>query len=266
MHTHQTVSNRDIVAVANKVLGTSYLRYQDLEAVMHGVKDRLHAQWIGSGCTDFSVYKDPQYVYEGINCFEKTRNCTGGAIAYFQRIKPGNVQGRRLIDTRTQPGFPYPGPPVEELTCIDVYSGVGLTTAHLIKNGFNVESFNDNAAQIEFMRVAVKMLAGKEVVNHTKLPRKKYDIAFSLEVLEHYPEPLEHVQDLIALIKPGGYLVESSGFNGSSENIGHFETYTIAGETVGFREARRAVSKAIEARFDKVYDGFNRMPKIWKLR
>ena len=234
------VSAREIVQLTNDILGTEFKNYGDLSETIVKVKARLHKQWLDSGCTDFSVYDDPEYIYEAIHCFEKTKNCVGGVAKYFND-KPG-------------------------MAMLDVYNGNGLTTVHLARNGFNVETFNTCIPQIEYMQQAAKELCGHKIKNYTKLPRKQYDVVMSFEVLEHCPDPLKHLDELIHLIKPRGYLAESSGFNGNSENIGHFDEYTIDGQTVPFRTARRMTTRRIKESFDLVFDGFNRMPKIWRKR
>lgn len=252
------VGNKEVIRLTNLIQGTSFKTYADLEEKMFSEKARIHKQWVDSGCTDFTVYDDPEYVYEGIHCFEKTRACCGGMVHWFK----GNTQsylGKIM-------GEKYSGPDYRTLETLDVYNGIGLTTMHVARNGFNVESFNDCVPQINFMQTACKEGIGREIVNHTSMPEKQYDVVMSFEVLEHYTNPLEHVEQLIKMTKPGGYLCESSGFNGSSINIGHFETYTIDGRVVPFREARRLTTKMIEKHYTKVFAGFNRMPQIWKLK
>lgn len=260
------ISPSTIVRLTNEALGTTFQSYTDLEAKMFQEKQRLHTQWLDSECTDYSVYDDQQYIYEAIHCFEKTRSCTGGTAAYFNKLKPGNVafddRGRRVFGTA---GSFFEGDS-NALELIDVYNGNGLTTVHMAMNGFNIESFNTCAPQTSFMQHAARDLIQRELVNHLVLPNKQYDVVLSFEVLEHYSDPLVHLEELIKLLKPGGYLSESTGFNGNSENIGHFNTYTIAGIDVPFREARRITTRKIQEHFTLVYDGYNRMPKIWKLK
>jgi SAM-dependent methyltransferase len=265
------ISPKEIVELTNAFEGTSYETYADLEDDMFTIKSRLHDQWtasLKSGRPDYSVYRDPQYNYEGIHCFEKSKACTGGVIKYFGRHKPGNVIGGRVIDTRVTQGIWYEGAKPAEMDVLDMYNGCGLTTAHMKLNGFEkIEAFNDNEAQARYMQHALQFFGLPPVKLHSTFPEKQYDLVLSFEVLEHYTDPLAHVRELLRLVKPGGYLAESSGFNGSSENIGHFDTYDIEGHgLVGFRQARRITTKAIEMHFDKVFDGFNRMPKIWRRR
>lgn len=260
------ISPSTIVRLTNEVLGTTFKSYKELESKMFLEKARLHGQWLKSRCADYSVYDDLQYIYEAIHCFEKTRSCTAGTIAYFKGQKQSNVSyddtGRRLWTTR---GDTFQKASAE-LEMIDVYNGNGLTTIHLALNGYNVQSFNTCIPQIEYMQHAARDLVGREITNYTVLPDKQYDVVLSFEVLEHYSDPIVHLEELIKLTKPGGYLAESTGFNGSSENIGHFETYKIGGIEVPFREARRITTRKMQEHFTLVYDGYNRMPKIWKLK
>ncbi len=272
-HKHIPISNSDIVRITNSFEGTSFSNYTELEKTMFSVRERLLKQWQASldadgGPTnpDFSVYHDPEYNYEGIHCFEKSKTCTGNMVKYFHQLKAGNVYKGWHIGLADPRGVMYTGKSPSEMTVLDVYNGNGLTTAHLLANGFNVESFNDCDPQIEYMQAACMDLVGKKVKNHKTLPTAQFDIVVSLEVLEHYTDPLIHARDLVKLTAPGGYLVESSGFNGSSENIGHFDTYEIDGVRMNYREARRKTSNFLSFYYEKVFIGFGKMPRIWKLK
>lgn len=270
---NRPISETDVVRITNAFMGEKFRNYRELEIKMQNVRKRLHAQWVASLDADggpsnpaYEVYHDPEYNYEGIHCFEKSKMCTGNMVKYFHKLKAGNVYKGWHIGLADPRGVLYSGKSPAEMTVLDVYNGNGLTTAHLVANGFNVETFNDCAPQVEYMQAACKDLAGKTVKNHTSFPTRQYDIVVSLEVLEHYSNPLVHVKELIDLTAPGGYLVESSGFNGSTENIGHFDTYDIYGKRLNFREARRKTSELISFYYEKVFIGFSKMPRIWKLK
>ena len=274
MHLHRSVSEADVVRITNSHMGENFANYSELEVKMKAVRARLHKQWVDSlddaggpaSNPDYSVYHDPEYNFEGIHCFEKSKMCTGNAIKYFHRLKAGNVFQGWHIGLADPRGVMYTGRSPAEMTALDVYNGNGLTTAHLVANGFNVESFNDCVPQVDYMQAACQDLAGATVKNHTTFPTGQYDIVVSLEVLEHYSDPLIHVHDLVKLTAPGGYLVESSGFNGSSENIGHFDTYIVNGTRMNYREARRKTSDLLSFYYEKVFIGFSKMPRIWKLK
>jgi 2-polyprenyl-3-methyl-5-hydroxy-6-metoxy-1,4-benzoquinol methylase len=280
MHKPISISTRAVTDITNKYAGTNYRKYSDMVAAeMTPGRAEMLAQWQASlgGEPDFSVYQHPAYNYEAIHCFEKSKCCTAGMVQYFHGLKPGNVDADgRMVDTRVMKnspdviahvigGYPYRDAEPCDMSVLDIYNGNGLTTVHLALNDFNVTSFNDNPDQVRYMQVAAEHFGLLPLVNYTKLPDRQFDVVVSLEVLEHYTDPLVHVADILRLVGPGGYLVESSGFNGSADNIGHFDDYTIEGHgKVPYREARRITTRAIQAHFIKVYDGFNRMPKIWK--
>lgn len=251
------ITPADITAVTNSFEGASFKSYKELKIKMKEVRARLHAQWLNSldstggpdGRPAYSVYFDPLYYYEAIHCFEKTKACTREMIKYFSNE----------IEKA-----PYNGAAPNELKVLDLYNGNGLTTVHLNLNGFNAESFNDCPVQVQYMQEASKILLNKPVLNHVLAPKEQYDVVLSLEVMEHYSDPLEHVQQLVELVKPGGYLVESSGFNGSSENIGHFDSYWAFGEKMLFMKARMICTKVMRNYFEVVHCGFNAAPRIWK--
>ena len=260
------VTESMVVDLTNKILGTDFKHYRDLEDKMFAVKERLHGQWLSSGCTDFSVYHDPEYIYEAIHCFEKTKACTTGAIRYFKGYMAENVSpgsNRKMPAAECSKYFEGDW---KKLTYLDVYNGNGLTTFHMMLNGFIIEAFNDCKPQVDYMQRACALKGMPEVVVHDKMPTKQYDVVMSFEVLEHYTDPMAHVTELVKLTAPGGYLVESSGFNGSSINIGHFNTYTINGQVLSYRAARRLVTKEIQKHYTKILSAFNGTPAIWKLK
>lgn len=250
-----------IVATVNRFLGTKFTRYggrspSSLEAGTAPVRARLLAQWQDSDRTDFSVYHDREYVLEAVHCYEKTKLCTAGVHQYFA----GCTDARYVIE-------PYTGGPASALSCIDVWNGIGLTTIDLAQVFGTVEAVNSCDVQVEFMDLMCETYGMSKIRAHEEIPFKMYDVVVSLECLEHYQEPLLHLEQLLEITRGGGYFVESSGFNSGLNDIGHYTSYTVNGKTgVSPKSAKRACTEILKQRATLVYNGFNRCPKIWRLK
>ncbi len=262
--TAKIIKTSDIVRITNAFAGTSFKNYKELSAKIQESRSMLHAAWIDSldesggsdkpGGPSYWVYDHPEYNYEAIHCYEKSKAAVRESIQYFLK----NVEGKH---TKTL----FDGD-ASKISVLDLYNGNGLTTVQFNLNNINAESFNTCDHQVEYMQAAAQDLLGHKLVNHKELPKKKYDVVATLEVFEHYSEPLKHLEQLISLMKPGGYLIESSGFNGSSENIGHFDSYWLWDWKMSFMKARQLTSKVMNHYFDKVHVGFNCCPRIWRLK
>lgn len=204
----------------------------------------LFDRWYNSKCTDFSVYKDKDYIYELINCYYKlSRRCILDSINWLKRNE-FNAQDLKILDD---------------------YNGIGLTTIDLIKKGFNnVNYFNDNKRQIKVF----KRLCKKEKIKmpyNDKNHKNKYDIIIALELVEHYEKPFEYINKVIDLLNPGGYFIYSPSFKYNA--IGHFRFYYNKKNIRHWcKYFGRYFNKELKKDFDRLYSGFYNKPIILKLK
>lgn len=247
---NKNITNKEIVHCTNKFLGTTFKDYHELKTRILEVRERLHRQWLNGW--DLTVYDDPEYIYEAIHCYEKTVKCTSGTVDFFTNRKP-------RYNTKDWGG--YNGPPISDLTLIDVWNGCGLTSVQFARCGFQTETFNTCVPQIEFQDLLCRELDVPKITNHVVLPQKTYDVVASFEVLEHYNEPLPHLKELLELCH--GFLTESTGFNGSKDNIGHYDQYIVGGVPVSPTSAKNATTALQKAHLEMVFDGFSRQPRVW---
>ena len=197
--------------------------------------------WNDSGFTDFDVYKHKDYLIECIWTYVVSSGAaTGNMAKYFKEAGIDNSQ----------------------LTCLDYYNGIGLTTVDLIEMGFsNVTAFNDVQHQIEAFSALLKY-KGYFATLKTNLPKGwTFDVVVCLETIEHYKEPMAVTRQLMDLSEK--YLVETTSFC-SPQHYGHFDKYLIDGKEVSGMTASRRVHDLIRTEFEQVFSGFNGRPRIWK--
>lgn len=224
--------------------------------------DRLNAlqQWAASfkNNPDYSVYNTDGYVDDGILCYlYPSQMSIYGTLKWLQKTHPDTWQ---------------------DLTYFDDYNGVGLTTLLLLENCKNVTFFNDVPAQIASFNDLCNLFGFNVPLNDTtRIPvgdnppeQNKYDVVFSLQVVEHYLNPIEdYLTHLTKMVKDDGYLVYMHGFaNGGDKRIGHFDDgiYQNSGLPVKRRQISKKCKQFLNQQgFELIPDKFYNMnPTIYK--
>ena len=220
------------------------LKTSEILELLRPHSDKLLDKWIESDRKDYEIYKDPSYIHEGFLSYYKVSHmCLGQFKAWINRTNP-ELKGK---------------------TFFDLYNGIGINALQLTQLGLKVVVHNDNPAQVETM---FKLFDAFKLKRPTLIGeewrQKKFDFVAALEVIEHYEAPVNITNDLCRAVKLNGHLVESTGFK-EADYPGHFETYIIDGQPVSGMKCTSIVSKAIKKNgFVKVFDGFNRKPRIWQ--
>ena len=229
----------DYVRETNLNLGTDFKSSGELWSYARLASDRLTRQWIDSGRTDYSIYKDPDYVYEGLLCYHFiSKHCL-------------------LVVERFHRAFG-----IEKGTLLDIYNGVGLTSVYAALCGFDVTVVNDNPAQVEFMQKTAKRHLGRELKVCSTLPSQTFDTVCSFEVLEHFTHPLDELERQLGCVTETGIFAESTGFLDSGL-LGHFETYSVGADVIQHRKVSRLVQKRLERDARVEAFGIQNKPRVW---
>jgi SAM-dependent methyltransferase len=72
-------------------------------------------------------------------------------------------------------------------------------------------SITFKCAMRRFARAEVKP---EIITNYELIPKKKFDVLLSLEVLEHLPDPVRAAADMRLFLKPDGIALVTESFNG----------------------------------------------------
>ena len=240
-------NNNRLQQLSSLVLGDErYLtmKTSELKKSINEISSGLDKEWIESGHSDFSIYQRKDYLYSVINCYYiDSRHSITKSLKFF---KENNID-------------------ISNFDIFDDYNGLGFTTLDLIEAGFGTVSyFNDVKHQTD----AFEKILDFYDLEHPYLDKNKtgkYDVVYSLEIAEHNQEPDEYMDEIMKMVKPGGWLILGQTFN--PRWLGHFETYTVNGKTYKARKAgaenwRRVIANG----FDLVDIGFNTKPFFFKKR
>jgi SAM-dependent methyltransferase len=203
-------------------------------------RDPLERRWYASlerGEPDYGVYADPAYVAEAWACW----------VAYARRyvravatLPAGLGQVRSVADVGCGIGY----------SCWawrGVFPGARVT-------GTNLPGTPQYAVAADVARER-----GFDLLPRLDGPA---DLLFASEYFEHFPEPVDHLRELLDVARPR-VLVAANTFGAPS--TGHFPSYRAGGRDLDGRSTSRAFARALrEAGFAKVETGFwNARPAVW---
>lgn len=186
---------------------------------------------------DFSVYEHDDYLWDALQCYEKVTTPAVQGIVKFLGEKRG--------------------------TFVDVWSGSGLASIQAAQAGFEVFTINGSLKQLHLSKFLERKMLGYELPVLELNTKMKFDVVGSFEALEHYKEPLTHLNELLRLRKDDGILAIGTGFN-DENNVGHFKTHIVNGKEVQNRQVPRLLDAYLKDQgLTKLYSHFNGRPRIW---
>ena len=230
-----------------KVLNTYFnnsFKTKNVNVIIQEFKDIVAPkieEWKKSNFTDFNLYSQDEYIYDLFLC-------------YYYCSRPSVLDFIRYCEKNNIP---------KNINILDDYNGIGLSTIHLSNAGFtNVYYYNDCSAQVQKLKELYGKLGLDEPMLVNTIDCKKYDAVLSFEVIEHYTEPIKHVDNLISVLKDDGLLCITTGF--SKIHIGHFPTYKFIDCELNIKQAGKKVNMYLASNLTYLGKGWNRLPMYYK--
>ena len=106
---------------------------------------------------------------------------------------------------------------------------------------------------------------GREIRVYDQLsdvPAKSFDLVCSFEVIEHFTDPMAHLEQTLSKIADDGCFAESTGFADCSLP-GHFEYYAVNGERIKHRQVSKIMADYLRTGYLKVMKGVQCKPRVW---
>jgi SAM-dependent methyltransferase len=90
---------------------------------------------------------------------------------------------------------------------LEVGCGSGLFLQELARAGYDVEGLDISASDVTYARERLGLRAFQGAAQDLALEENRYDAVLLMSVLEHVPNPLDTVQRVLRVLKPGGWIV-----------------------------------------------------------
>lgn len=105
---------------------------------------------------------------------------------------------------------------------VDLGCGIGYTTAALKEIFPTSKIYGTNLSGTLQYKICRKISSKNNFKLISKLKRSKVNLVFASEYFEHFKKPIEHLIEIIRILKPDYFIIANS-FN--SKSVGHFNRY-----------------------------------------
>ena len=258
LETYLATQEKDFDIDYIKRLIKYYFQYHNANAVV--LKDRyaehlqkvlrLEDEWYKSNCTNFDVYDDDYYFIDIWLCF-----------VIFSRKYLRSLVKEKQIGSIHRVSFLDISKNVR--TVLDLGCGIAYSTASLkqiypnaIVTGTNIK----DTKQWKFC----KYMANKydfRLEADVKNLQNEQDLVFASEYFEHIINPIEHLDEVLALNPK--MLVLANAFN--TKALGHFLTYKHEGENIDQKDISKMFNNHLKDNgYKKLKTKFwNNRPNVW---
>jgi SAM-dependent methyltransferase len=97
---------------------------------------------------------------------------------------------------------------------LDIGCGEGEFAAAAIALGFQVDGLDPSTRRAEIAERVTGITVQRALIEEAELPARAYDGIFHVDLLSHFPEPLESLRRMHACLKPGGVMCFEVGLFG----------------------------------------------------
>ena len=206
---------------------------------------------IEQGKPDFSLYKRDYYLAELFACY---------SVYSHQHIvniqKPFSGIDKSIVELIG-----------EVKGVLDIGCGLGYTTADLKTLWPQARIIGSEPRESSQFLFALDLSSIKdfEITDDFKKIDFQIDVVFASEYFEHFLNPIEHLGEIVAYLRPQFFIIANS-FNGKA--IGHFNTYSYSEVSIDasqmgrwFNENMRSLGyKKLKTKL------WNSRPTIWELQ
>jgi SAM-dependent methyltransferase len=100
---------------------------------------------------------------------------------------------------------------------LDYGGGVGIVASELGRAGYHVDLFDLDSKACRYARERFQEDLEQITSNSLDIPVGTYDLVYSSQVIEHLPNPIDHLKDMYAKLRDGGIIVLTTPNQSSSE-------------------------------------------------
>lgn len=175
--------NRDFCPVCGHTENSDFIRFPDIPVVRCGSCHFMYSQRLMDSGALSDYYR---------NGFGSDRHRQGQYIN--ARINTWAIS--RLLPVDAIKSF------------LDIGAGYGFLLEN-VRNRYAIEGIGVELSEQEsnYGRDRLSVDIRNTVLNETNIPKNEFDLVACFEVVEHIPDPISFVQELIEYVKPGGYLL-----------------------------------------------------------
>ena len=250
---HRVFNNIDIDK-ARKIIIDTIAYYKDGIETKNCYSINLSDRWYRSlkkEKTDYGIYGDEYYFTDLWACW----------IIYSRKYLRSFLKSTLQYKQKEFIIFDYLK---SSKSIVDLGCGIGLTTSALSQMFKKSKIYGTNIKGTDQYIFCSKMAKkyGFTIVSDIKKLKGGIDTAIAFEYFEHIETPIEHIEEIIKMLKPKN-IVFANSFN--TRSVGHFKRYKNNGMSIDQRDVSKLFNSVLMSRgyFKMKTNMWNNRPMIW---